>query len=345
MSAAEITVPLPSHPPTPALVYANANDQAYALVDLDTMSIQWLSTHISQIHDPFLRAMTWGSLWDRVRNAKLAPTQFLSIAYDALPQEHDEESAIAILGHVVRSVNAYLSTSQRDSLLPSFELMLQRGVKDTTFGYGLRKANLNALLAIARTPAMQSYLDGLLDSTMVAGQPLRAPTCWSIVTYLLARDAPSAEQRFATEVHNDSTSDGRHRAFIAQAAKPHSAVKQHYFDRYFNDSTLNEDWVMGSLGTFNTIDAQSLTLPFLHPALDTLAWLQQHRRIFFLSAWLNAFLHGQTTVAAQQAVNNFLKAHPQLPADLRQKVLQAKDELDRTVAIRRKFASGDIARE
>ncbi|MEN9508829.1 MAG: hypothetical protein RLZZ621_1392, partial [Gemmatimonadota bacterium] len=79
------------------------------------------------------------------------------------------------------------------------------------------------------------------------------------------------------------------------------------------------------------------TLPYLIPALDTLPWIQQHRRIFFLGSWLGATLGGQRSPTALERVDQWLAAHPSLAPDLRQKVLQARDELDRTVRIQQHF--------
>ena len=111
-------------------------------------------------------------------------------------------------------------------------------------------------------------------------------------------------------------------------------MKADYFRRYFADRTLNEDWASGSLGAFNAIEHEQLTLPFLRPALDSLPYIQANRRIFFLGAWLGTFLSGQTSPEALRVVREFLRDHPELPADLRQKVLQNADELERTVRIR-----------
>jgi tRNA isopentenyl-2-thiomethyl-A-37 hydroxylase MiaE len=49
---------------------------------------------------------------------------------------------------------------------------------------------------------------------------------------------------------------------------------------------------------------------------------------------LAAFLRGQTTDSALQVVRQYLADNPKLPQDLRRKVLQHMDELERTVQIR-----------
>ncbi len=186
---------------------------------------------------------------------------------------------------------------------------------------------------------MLAHLDAALDSATVFGLPLRAPTRWAIVTRLVGLDAPAAAGRLAAEARRDSTSEGRRRAFVAGAARPDSATKAAYWHRYFNDPTLNEDWVTASLGAFNDSDQEALTRRYLVPALDTLPWIQRNRRIFFLGSWLGAFLSGQRSAESLDMVETFLRDHPAMPRDLREKVLQSEDELERTVRIRRECAT------
>jgi aminopeptidase N len=139
------------------------------------------------------------------------------------------------------------------------------------------------------------------------------------------------------QVMRDTTPDGRRRAFTAGAARANAEAKREYFRRFFADKSLNEDWASGSLGAFNSPDHAKLTLPYLRPALDSLPYIQSNRRIFFLGSWLGAFIGGQRSSEALAIVNQYLADSPQLPLDLRQKVLQTADELDRTVRIRRRW--------
>jgi aminopeptidase N len=127
------------------------------------------------------------------------------------------------------------------------------------------------------------------------------------------------------------------REITAGAARKSATAKAEYFRRYFADKSLNEDWASGSLGAFNAIEHQELTLPYLRPALDSLPFIQANRRIFFLGSWLSAFLNGQSNEAALAIVRKYLAEHPKLANDLRQKVLQNADELERTVRIRKRW--------
>ncbi|HSU96040.1 MAG TPA: ERAP1-like C-terminal domain-containing protein, partial [Gemmatimonadaceae bacterium] len=330
-----------NNPRAPEFIFANAGDNAYALVIPDSASAHWLADSVGALTDPLTRAMGWDALWELVRRRALTPAEFLSIAERTLPAEQDEQILGAQLRHVTRAAEAYLSPTERAALLPALESSLRSVESDTARPYEIRKPNLDALIRVTHTPAGLEYLDRLLDSTTAAGAPLRAPTRWAIVTHLIATGAPTATTRLAAETKRDSTSEGKRYAFIARAATPDSNVKREYFTRYLSDPNLNEEWATSSLGAFNEIDQQALTLKYLKPALDTLPWLQRNRRIFFIGSWLGGFIGGQTTPEAAATVRAFVNSNANLGADLRQKILQTLDELETTVEIRSaKRASG-----
>ncbi len=249
-----------------------------------------------------------------------------------------------LLGRTTRAANAYLTAPRRDAVLPALERALRTGADDAARSYGVRKAHLDALIAVARTPAALAALDTLLDRPDAAGAPLRAPTRWAIVTRLVAAAAPTADQRLAAESARDTTDQGRRSAFVATAARPDAATRRAYFARYLADASLNEEWATASLGAFNAPAADALSRPFLRAALDTLPWLQRNRRIFYVNAWVDSFLSGQTSPDALGTVRAFLAARRTLPQDLRQKVVQAVDELERTVEIRRRYGTAAAGR-
>jgi aminopeptidase N len=82
--------------------------------------------------------------------------------------------------------------------------------------------------------------------------------------------------------------------------------------------------------------------PYLGPALRELPNLKRTRKIFFVNNWLAAFVGGQCDARAVSAVRDFL-AREALDRDLRLKVLETADGLERCVRVRTKFA-GDSAR-
>ena len=335
LEGAAATIPLRAGTAAPAFAFVNANDRAYALAMLDDRTRAWmLDGGLPRVKDDFLRAMLWGALWDEVRDARLAPSDWVTAVLSYLGRESDEQLVSTTLGRLTRAVTTYLDDASRDALEPRLRHVLRAGMDDSTKSYGVRRAYLNAHVRTARTPEALAAIDSLLEADSVAGGALLAPTRWDIVNRLVEMNASRWRTRLEAEAARDTTSDGRRREFVARAGQAASGVKQQYFERYLRDSTLNEDWATASLGAFNSPGQSELTFPYLTRALDALPYIQRNRRIFFLGAWLDAFLGGQSSPEAFETVQAWLQAQPGLPVDLRRKVQQAADELERTVLIR-----------
>ena len=324
--------------PAPWFVFPNADDYGYFQSLVDSASAVALENGaIGEVKDGFLRSMLWGALWDQVRDARMDPARFARLVLRELPRERDEQIVPDLLGRLDRTVRAYLSPAAAEALRPELERVLWDGALDAGRPYGIRRGHLDAFIGLAASTGAIARIEALLTADSAAGEPVRDPTRWSVVDRLVGLGVPDAERALAAQAARDTTPDGRRRRFIAGAARPSADVKADLFTRYFADRSLNEDWVSGSLGAFNALEHQQLTLPYLRPALDSLPYIQSNRRIFFLGAWLAAFLGGQTGEPALVVVREFLAQHPRLAPDLRQKVLQNADELERTVRISRRW--------
>jgi len=322
--------------PCPAYVYANDQDYAYGLFLLDDQSRAYATRHIGSLPGLFDRTLLWGSLWDSVRFAELDPREYLSIALQNTPQESDEALVQSIGGNSAHALHRYVSSSVRSQYALQFEkLALDRMMNSSA--QGLRIMWFRTLRSVAETPLGLSELKDLLNGkASIPDVRLRSLDRWTMVTALLAHSDPQAGAIYDSEKLHDQTGDGQKYAYVAAAAAPDAATKQRYFNDYLHNPSRQEDWVEQSLGAFNFWNQSQLTAPYLRLALDALPQVKQQRKIFFVLAWLNAFIEGQDSPASDAEVHTWLAAAP-LDPDLKLKVLQVIDELDRTVTIRRRF--------
>jgi aminopeptidase N len=324
--------------PCPAFVFANNRDFGYGLFPLDERSRDYVTEHLAAMPDLFERTLLWGSLWESVRGADFPPEQYVALALKSLPEERDEALTASIVARSEAAIHRYVSPQSRDRLTASLQQMaVTRMTADPD--QNLRIVWFRALAGVSQQPAGRaSLLDLLNGSLQVPGVQLRQQDRWGIVTALIAYNDPHAEAALAAEEKRDPSGDGKKYAYAAQAARPDAAAKLRYFDDYLHHAERPEDWIESSLGAFNYWNQSELTAPYLKPALDALTQIKQQRKIFFLVGWLDSFIDGQQSEASQRQVHDYLKESA-LDQDLRLKILQAVDELDRTVAIRRKYAS------
>jgi aminopeptidase N len=320
----------------PAFIFANDEDFGYGQFSLDGRSRQQVVARIGHISDPFLRTILWGSLWESVRDAEMSPVEYISLALEALTNESDEELALSLTTRVTGAFQRYLSANQQNSVADKIEELFWNRMMNAP-ELGLRIVYFRAFRAVATTPLSRSRLKDLLEGrAVVKGLELKPLDRWRIVTSLVALDDPDAATLLTAERQRDSGDEGRKYAYIAEAARLDRSTKQRYFDDYLSKRDVPEDWVEGSLGAFNSWNQTSLTLPFLKPALAAIPQVKRERKIFFLLAWLNAFIGGQQTKESLAVVQQYL-GEEGLDRDVVLKVLEVSDELERTVRIRSRF--------
>jgi aminopeptidase N len=320
----------------PAFVFANDQDYAYGRFLLDPESRRSVENGIGGISDLFERTMLWGSLWESVREAQLAPWDYLSLTRHFLPSEHDESLSQSLTAHVTTALHRYVHQQTRAEFVPSFETIAGDSMQNAQ-DQGLRIVWFRTFRALAETPSGRDGLKQLLAGRReVPGVQLRPLDRWSMVAALIAHADPDGDQVLAAERERDHSGDGLKYAYVAEAARPNAETKHKYFDDYLHDANRPEDWVEQSLPAFNYWNESELTAPYLKPALEALPQMKRERKIFFVLGWLSAFIGGQQSAASDAEVHGWLKTG-NIDPDLRLKVLEAVDELDRTVKIRQQY--------
>ncbi len=322
----------------PAFVFANFEDYGYGRFLLDDESRAYVVRNMGAIKDDFLRALLWGSLWESVREAELAPADFVELAVKHAPAEADDVMLAFILARTQTAFTRYLSDAQQKALAPRLEGLLRERMLGAATP-GQRITHFRTYREVATTQAALDDLGDILAGKLqVPGMTLRSRDRFDIIRALVAAGDARAPELLRKQSEADRTDDARRYAYAAGAAAPDAALKKRYFGQFVNDKELAESWIEASLGPFNAPQQAALTLPYLEPALAELPTLKRTRKIFFVNGWLAAFIGGQCDARASAAVRDFLAREQSLDRDLRLKVLEAADGLERCVRVREKFA-------
>ncbi|HEV2863797.1 MAG TPA: M1 family aminopeptidase [Pyrinomonadaceae bacterium] len=331
----------------PSFVFANSEDYGYGRFLLDEVSRAYVVKNLGAVRDDFLRALLWGSLWDSVREAEMAPADFVELAIREAARERDDVALQFILSRAATAFTRYLSEEQRQRLAPRFEAMLgERMMKAETAG--LRITYFRTLREVATGDAVATLRDILTGKLQVPGMTLRARDRFDILRVFYERSTPDpADRKILDDIdkyvertaREEGGDDARRYAYAARAAGNDPEVKKKYFEQYLGDKDLPESWIEASLSSFNSPRQSALTFPYLAPALGELPALKRTRKIFFVNGWLASFIGGQCDERALGAVGGFLESEKTLDEDLRRKVLEAADGLERCVRIRRRYAA------
>ncbi len=320
----------------PAAVLANPTDTAYGQFVPDPRSRAWLLAHTADEPDPLVRAVATSALFEAVREAELDPATFAAFALRLLANETDPDSHGWLLDALATCLGRWLPDARAASLRGEANVLLlgqlrasgDDGRKLAIFRYLARNGTGDDVRALCRAVAIATdvpagLVPGKQDSFLAVAALLAAGEDAALVDTVRAR--------YPGE-------DVGKEVFLARAAIPTAAGKADYWRQYTQLDTPPEQWTQDSLPWFHWPGQDTLTLPYLQQALERVDWVKQNRRIFFMPAWLDAFVNGHDSAAALAIVDAFLATHS-LTDDVRQKLLQSRDGLARAVRIRATYGS------
>lgn len=351
----------PPHPidKLPEFIFPNYQDYGYGNFLLDEKSRNYILANVQNEKDDFLRSMMYGSLWDSVREAELEPKDFVELAIKNVGTEKDEMIVSAILSRVNTAFAHYLDEKTKESLAEKLEdvLIIQLTSAKTK---SLRNTFYRAFLNIVSTKKGAFALENILSSNIeatptelekarkatsdnnkkgeFAGLPiLSTKDKFDAVTKLFILNYETAQKRFDELVKTETSDDAKRYAYAARAGIATAENKAKYFNDFVANKEISENWIESAFAQFNSTKHSELTLPYLEKALAELPNLKRNRKIFFVNGWLSAFIGGQKSVEALGIVNKFLADNPKLDKDLRLKILENADVIERAVKIRGKF--------
>jgi aminopeptidase N len=175
-------------------------------------------------------------------------------------------------------------------------------------------------------------------SLTVASLPVRTKDRFDIVTRLAILDDPDSPTLLADLEKTETSDDAKRYAYAAHAAFATKENREKFWTDFTTNKEISESWIEAAMGPFNSPKHSDLSLPYLQRALAELPNLKRNRKIFFVNGWLGAFIGGQKSQEALDIVNKFLADNPNLDNDLRLKILENVDTIERAVKIRNKYS-------
>ncbi|MDQ2746987.1 MAG: ERAP1-like C-terminal domain-containing protein [Acidobacteriota bacterium] len=203
---------------------------------------------------------------------------------------------------------------------------------------GQRITFYRAFISIASTENARTVLKDILSGKLkIKELDLKTKDKFDIVTKLITLGDADGLKLLA-ELEKTNTDDAAKRyAYAAKAGIPTAENKLKYWKDFTDNKDVSESYIESAFNVWNSPRHAALTLPYLEKSLAELPNLKKNRKIFFVNGWLSAFIGGQKSAEALAIINKFLADNPNLDVDLRLKILENADNLERAVKIREKF--------
>jgi aminopeptidase N len=243
----------------PDLLLLNDDDLTWAKIRLDARSLQTtIDGWLCRIDDPLPRALLWAATWDMVRDAELAPGDYLALVFESIAPEREISLVQDILARARQAIDVYGRLDARPRRLAALAARCLELLGEAEPGGDLQLAYARAYAGAVALPADVDRVSGWLAGTGVPrGLAVDTELRWLIVRRLAVVGA-IGEPDIAAEHDRDRTSNGAEWATTARAALPSAAAKETAWRSVFEEHGLSNNLVRAAIRGFWQPDQAAL---------------------------------------------------------------------------------------
>ncbi|MGI4742544.1 MAG: M1 family aminopeptidase [Janthinobacterium lividum] len=328
MSQRTVTVPLPAGKGAPSYVLLNAQGLGYGVFPVAPQA----ASQLASLTDPVARASTYIALYENMLAGRgLAPRPLLDRYLAQTAHETNDLNIKLLTGQLSAIFWQFLKPAERDALAPALEKALWQAMQAQPKP-GEQKLYFKAYQSIALTPAAQKRLYHIWQTQRAPGLVKLTEDDYTALALALAvRDYAAPQPILPQQLARITNVDRRQRLqFLMPALAPDVAVRDQFFASLKDEKNREKEaWVQAALGYLHHPLRQATSEKYLTESLNLLEEIQQTGDIFFPAGWLQGTLGSYQSATAAATVRAFLAAHPGYNPQLRNKLLQAADDLFR----------------
>jgi len=326
--------------PDTAFVILNTHDHDYVKVFYSENDITIARKSLQTIEDPFARRLLWGSLWQMVRDNAFAPTEFIEMGIELGMNEKD----LSILNsHIIAKIKAivsvYLTDDNRTIWMPRLNTMAREHLARSGNSEQEQIIWFGLLHETALLPDELDYLHALVTGTeSIASLEIDQEKRWNIIAHLVALDHSEAEPLFSREKELDKSDLGQKKAFMVEASRPQSEVKETCWKAFTEQSSRSTDYLRYGMKGFHWRTQKELLAPYVERFFDALEKVYTDRDVHYSGAFGHAlFPQWNQTPDMLHKIETFLNEKSdngsKLPALLRKMLIEQADDLKRILPI------------
>ncbi|HPV26270.1 MAG TPA: M1 family aminopeptidase [Bacteroidales bacterium] len=325
----------------PLCIIPDISGRAYGTFLLDSLSAGHLLSELPGMHDPLLKGIIWINLNENLINGSIRPADFYSAAYSDLQGITDLQLRNYVSGRFSYVWWNWLTAEERSELAPEAEAMLGNKMTTTESPAG-RRTWFSLLRNVTVTPEGMKYLTsiwkrGELPGTVTPGRKRSDPVKLSedelctLALTLALKNSPDAGSILAQQRERITGRERMERFdFVTPSVSNDETVRDAFFESLSDPSNRErEPWVLEALGYLHHPMIAERSEKYIQKSLEMLEEIKATGDIFFPGNWVSATLAGHSSPEARATVEKFLDDHPDYPADLKLKILQAADRLMR----------------
>ena len=330
-------------PDLPAMIFPNADGAGYGYFKMDSVSEDYFlknynSGKDTMFADPVFRGSILVSLWEGfLRGDGEAPEQYMNALINVLPKEKNALISDYLLGNIQTIWWTFLTDQQRSRNQERAERELW-ALLETTTDKGMKNSYFRAFRNIAMTEDGLKKVESLWTEKLKVKDLILSEDDKITLAYELALKGKGDGKAILEEQLNKTKNPDRKAKmqFVIPVLSQDQTVRDAFFESLKKaENREHEAWILEALGYLHHPLRAKNAVNYLKPSLDLLQEVQLTGDIFFPQRWLQSTFSGHSDQQAADIAKTFLKANPEYPYYLKNKILQSTDILDRAVKLRK----------
>ncbi|NOQ24433.1 MAG: hypothetical protein GQ564_03645 [Bacteroidales bacterium] len=321
---------------TPNYIFPNSNGLGYGYFKLDSSSINSISNQLKNIKDPVLRCSMFISLWENMLNQNVKPKKLINTYIECLKTETNPQNIDLVLEYIESIFWRFLIKSERTLLAPSLENFIWEKVHSEN-SISKKASFFNSFKKLVTTTNSVNLLYQIWKKEIViSGLDFSINDFTNISFELAIRDFDNIDDILNKQYNNIKNAERKERfLFIKPALSSNINDRDYFFEKLkYEKNREKESWVIDGLQCLHHPIRSEESVKYIIPSLKILEELQITGDIFFPINWLDATFHGHSSIDAVLNINLFLNEYPDLPVNLKNKVLQSSDLVFRSSIIK-----------
>ncbi|MEU5996872.1 aminopeptidase N [Streptomyces sp. NPDC047197] len=316
----------------PELVLVNDDDLTYCKIRFDETSLDTLRAHLGDITDPLARALCWSALWSLTRDALMPARDFIGLVLRFAGRESDIGVLQMLHTWADSALTFYAAPEWREEGGRALAEGALRELRNAEPGSQHQLTWARFFAAVASSEADLQLLRGLLAGTArIDGLDVDQELRWAFLGPLAAHGVAD-EQVLAAELARDDTASGKRHQVRCLAARPSEAVKAQAWAAVVESDSLSNALVGATISGFAQTSQRDLVASYAPKYFAAIERVWAERSIQIgMDVVKGLFPHLQDSQATVDATDAWLAAHETAAPALRRLVIEARDDLARSL--------------
>lgn len=313
--------------PQPEAIIYNSNALGYGVFPMKKKDLNF----ISSLKNDVTRGYAYINAYENTLNGNIKATEVLDLFQKSLRTEKNE-LLLSLLSNYTTSIfwkflNKETRSKYQPKLVNQVWLQLQENAKP-----GIKKTLFSIFQSLAYSEKSREQLYKVWNKEIqIKNLKLNQDNYTNMASKLAIFKHPNQGAILKTAQEQIKNPDKKERfKFLLPSLNNDVTIRNSFFESLKEEKNrAKESWVLAALNNLNYPLRHKESLKNLKPSLDLLEEIQKTGDIFFPKGWLNSTIGNHTSKKAYATLQLFLLENTALNPSLKQKLLQASDNLRR----------------